>query len=44
MSIEGAVVTIDAMGCQRNVAARIIREKGRLHSRPEGQCLCGLGA
>src|ERR1700688_4379870 len=27
MSIEGAVVTIDAMGCQRNVAARIIEKK-----------------
>jgi predicted transposase YbfD/YdcC len=27
MSIEGAVVTIDAMGCQRNVAAKIIEKK-----------------
>jgi predicted transposase YbfD/YdcC len=27
MSIEGAVVTIDAMGCQRNVAAKIIEQK-----------------
>jgi predicted transposase YbfD/YdcC len=27
MSIEGAVVTIDAMGCQRNVAAEIIEKK-----------------
>jgi predicted transposase YbfD/YdcC len=27
MSIEGAVVTIDSMGCQRNVAAKIIEQK-----------------
>jgi len=27
MSIEGAVVTIDAMGCQRNIAAKIIEKK-----------------
>jgi Transposase DDE domain len=27
MSIEGAVVTVDAMGCQRNVAAKIIEKK-----------------
>jgi predicted transposase YbfD/YdcC len=27
MTIEGAVVTIDAMGCQRNVAAKIIEKK-----------------
>ena len=27
MSIEGAVVTIDAMGCQRDIAARIIEKK-----------------
>ena len=27
MSIEGAVVTIDAMGCQRKVAAKIIEKK-----------------
>jgi predicted transposase YbfD/YdcC len=29
MSIEGAVVTIDAMGCQRDIARKII-EKIRL--------------
>ena len=27
MAIEGAVVTIDAMGCQRDIAARIIAKK-----------------
>jgi len=27
MSIEGAVVTIDAMGCQRNIASKIIDKK-----------------
>ena len=27
MSIEGAVVTIDAMGCQRDIAAKIIEKK-----------------
>ena len=27
MSIEGAVVTIDAMGCQRNIVAKIIAKK-----------------
>jgi len=37
MSIEGAVVTIDAMGCQRNIARENYREKGRLHCRAEGQ-------
>jgi hypothetical protein len=38
MSIEGAVVTIDAMGCQP-ARHRIEnhREKGRLHCRAEGQ-------
>ena len=27
MAIEGAVVTIDAMGCQRDIAARLIAKK-----------------
>ena len=27
MAIEGAVITIDAMGCQRDIAARIITKK-----------------
>ena len=27
MSIEGAVVTIDAMGCQRDIASKIIGKK-----------------
>jgi predicted transposase YbfD/YdcC len=27
MSIEGAVVTIDAMGCQRDIASKIIGRK-----------------
>jgi predicted transposase YbfD/YdcC len=27
LSIEGAVVTIDAMGCQRDVAAKIVEKK-----------------
>ena len=27
MSIEGAVVTIDAMGCQRDIATKIIGKK-----------------
>jgi predicted transposase YbfD/YdcC len=27
MSIEGAVVTIDAMGCQRDIASKIIEKK-----------------
>jgi len=39
MSIEGAVVTIDAMGCQRDIARKIIEKKadGRLHCCAEGQ-------
>ena len=37
MAIEGAVVTIDAMGCQRDIADENHREEGRLHSRAEGQ-------
>jgi Transposase DDE domain len=36
MSIEGAVVTIDAMGCQRDIASKIIEKKDRLHRRAEG--------
>ena len=33
MSIEGAVVTIDAMGCQRNIAAKIIEKRPITSSR-----------
>jgi len=33
MSIEGAVVTIDAMGCQRDIAAKIIEKKPITFSR-----------
>lgn len=28
LELEGAVVTIDAMGCQREIAAKIVQEKG----------------
>jgi len=34
---RGAVVTIDAMGCQRDIGRENYREKSRLHSRAEGQ-------
>jgi hypothetical protein len=37
MAIEGAVVTIDAMGCQRNIAKKITDKKSRLHPRAQGQ-------
>ena len=33
MSIEGAVVTVDAMGCQRNVAAKTIEKRPITFSR-----------
>ena len=36
LEIEGAIVTIDAMSCQRDIAEKIL-EKGRLHSGPQGQ-------
>ncbi len=34
MSIEGAVVTIDAMGCQYEIAKKIIDKKGGLPLAP----------
>jgi len=37
MSIEGAVVTIDAMGCQRDIASKIIEKKADYICRAEGQ-------
>src|SRR5208283_2753228 len=37
LAIEGAVVTLDAMGCQRNIAADNHRQEGRLHPRFERQ-------
>lgn len=36
MSSEGAVVTIDAMRCQRDIASKIIEKKAD-YIRPEGQ-------
>jgi predicted transposase YbfD/YdcC len=35
MSIEGAVVTIDAMGCQRDIATKIIEKKADFLSVPD---------
>ena len=29
LELHGAVVTIDAMGCQRTIAAQIIDQKGK---------------
>ena len=37
LAIEGAIVTIDAMGCQREIARQDHRQEGRLRARPEGQ-------
>ena len=37
LAIEGAIVTIDAMGCQREHRAENRRQEGRLCARPEGQ-------
>ena len=37
LAIEGAIVTIDAMGCQRDIAAENHRQEGRLHPRAERQ-------
>ena len=28
MEVEGALVTIDAMGCQKEIAKKIVKEKG----------------
>lgn len=36
LSIEGAVVTIDAMGCQREIAKKIIDKKGDYVLAPKG--------
>ena len=37
MAIEGAIVTIDAMGCQRDIAQQIVGQEGRLRPRAERQ-------
>ena len=37
LAIEGAIVTIDAMGCQRDIAAENHRQEGRLRARAQGQ-------
>ena len=37
LAIEGAVVTIDAIGCQREIAQKIIDKKADYHPRVEGQ-------
>ena len=55
LELHGAVVTIDAMGCQRTIAAQIIDQKadyvfglkgnqGTLHSGTSGRSNCGAGA
>ena len=31
LHLDGAIVTLDAMGCQKDIAARI-RDKGRVHA------------
>jgi predicted transposase YbfD/YdcC len=35
LAIEGAIVTIDAMGCQRDIARAVIDKKAGLRPRPE---------
>ena len=35
LTIEGAIVTIDAMGCQREIAQNDHRQEGGLHPGPE---------
>jgi predicted transposase YbfD/YdcC len=45
MTIEGAVVTIDAMGCQRDIAQKIIDRKADYILALKGsnrQALCAL--
>ena len=42
LAIEGAIVTIDAMGCQRDIAQKIIDKKADYVACPEGQS--GLAA
>ena len=37
LDLEGAVVTIDAMGCQKDIAAAIVRGKGEYVLGREGQ-------
>ena len=37
LSIEGAIITIDAMGCQREIAKQIVDKEGRLRSRAQRQ-------
>ena len=37
LAVEGAVITIDAMGCQRDIARKVNQQEGRLRSRPERQ-------
>ena len=37
LAVEGAIVTIDAMGCQRAIAQKIVDKKSRLRFRIEGQ-------
>jgi predicted transposase YbfD/YdcC len=33
LTIEGAIVTIDAMGCQRDIARKVIDKKERVRRR-----------
>ena len=37
LNIEGAIVTIDAMGCQRKICQKAREKKGELSDLPEGQ-------
>jgi predicted transposase YbfD/YdcC len=37
LELKGCIVTIDAMGCQRAIAAQIVAQGGRLRARPQGQ-------
>ena len=37
LSLEGTIVTVDALNCQRAIAQQIIDQGGRLRLRPQGQ-------
>ncbi len=37
LDLDGAIVTLDSMGCQRKIVERIVEKKGRLHNWSEGE-------
>ena len=41
LELHGAVVTIDAMGCQRTIAAQIIDQNGNIRSTGGGEDRAG---